>query len=390
MTQPVGTARLRMERVILIAAGIGAIVFTSVLASGASGFLAQRTQLMPWYWTLVLMMTTVLPVSLIALVRWSHEGARWGARVIVVGFIACHMLWVTAMTAPVLADGGNPWVQGINALPSTLAMVAWRSRWAAIVPLMQGPLVTIVQLKASSGSTTAAVLDGIGALLFCSIVGAIALAVLNAADSQDEAADRARAQAALEARRRTQERELTRIDAIVHDDILSVLLTASRPDAPDTLGARAAEALDSIKEITDPARDAPNEYTASEVVALLRATTSDVDAQAELTYELGGDLKVPRDAVAALAEALGEALRNARRHAGLSAHVWVAVAITPDAAVVTVEDDGHGFSPRAVSPTRLGIRVSIIDRMASIPGGTGTVSSSPGRGTRVVLSWRRP
>ena len=390
MTRPAGTARQRMERVILIAAGIGAIVFTSVLAGGASGFLAQREQLQPWYWITFLMMATVLPVLLIAIVRWSLEAARWGARLVVIGFIVCHMLWVTAMTVPVLADGGNPWVQGINALPSTLAMVAWRSRWAAIVPLMQGPLVTIVQLQASSGTTTAAVLDGIGALLFCSIVAAIAFAVLQAADSQDEAADRARTQAALDARRRTQERELSRIDAIVHDDILSVLLTASRPDAPDTLSARAAEALGSIQEITDPARDVPTEYTASEVVALLRATTGDIDAQAELTYELDGDLLVPRDAVAALAEALGEALRNARRHAGPNAHVRVGVGITPDAVVVNVEDNGNGFSPRAISATRLGIRVSIIDRMASTPGGVGTVSSRPGRGTRVVLTWRRP
>ena len=390
MTPPVGTARQRMERVILVAAGIGAIVFTSVLATGPSGFLAQRSQLEPWFWTLMLMMTTVLPVSLIPLVRWSLEAARWVARVVVIGFITCHMLWLVAMTVPVLEDGGNPWVQGINALPATLAMVAWRSRWAVIVPLMQGPLVTVVQLQASSGTTTAAVLDGIGALLFCSIVGTIALAVLNAADSQDEAADRARTQAAREARRRTQERELSRIDAIVHDDILSVLLTASRPDAPDTLAARAAEALDSITDITDPERDAPHEYTTSEVVALLRATTGDIAPDAKLSYEITGDLSVPRGAVAALAEALGEALRNARRHAGGQAHVTVALAMTADAVVVKVDDDGRGFSARAVPATRLGIRVSIIDRMASVPGGTGTVSSRMGRGTHVTLTWRRP
>lgn len=383
----VDTARQRMERVILVAGGIGAVIFTSVLAAGPSGFLAQRTQLEPWFWTLMLIMTTALPLLLIVVVRWSLEAARWLTRVAVLGFIVCHMLWPTAMTVPVLEDGGNPWVQGINALPSTLATVAWRSRWAVIVPLMQGPLVTIVQLNVSSGTTTAAVLDGIGALLFCSIVAAICFAVLKAADAQDEAADRARTQAALDAHRRTQERELSRIDAIVHDDILSVLLTASRPDAPETLSSRAADALSSITRITDPARDAPNAYTASEAIALLRATTADVDPETELSYEIQADLEVPRDAVAALSEALGEALRNCRRHAGSHVRVSVDVTITARAVVVTVDDDGHGFSPRAVSPTRLGIRVSIVDRMASVPGGSGKVSSRPGRGTRVTLAW---
>lgn len=385
-----GTARQRMERVILVACGIGAIVFTSVLAGGPSGFLAQREQLEPWFWAFVLIMTTALPVALIAVVRWSHEAARWGARVAVVGFITCHMLWVTAMTVPVLENGGNPWVQGINALPSTLAVVAWRSRWVVVVPLLQGPLVTIVQINASSNTTTAAVLDGIGALLFCSIVAAIAFAVLNAADAQDQAAERARTQAALGARRRTQERELARIDAIVHDDILSVLLTASRPNPPDTLGARAAEALAAITRISDPSRDSPSEYTASEVVALVRATVEDVDPHANLSYDLSVDPMVPGDAVAAIAEALGEALRNCGRHAGEDAQVTIAVSLTADAVVVTIEDDGRGFSPRAVPPTRLGIRVSIIDRMATVPGASGTVRSRPGRGTRVTLKWVRP
>ena len=386
----VDTARQRMERVILIAGGVGAVVFTSVLAAGPSGFLAQRSQLEPWFWTVMLVVATALPVLLIVVVRWSLEAARWLTRIAVVGFIVCHMLWVTAMTVPVLEDGGNPWVQGINALPSTLAIVAWRSRWAVVVPLMQGPLVTIVQLQASSGTTTAAVLDGIGALLFCSIVAAIAFAVLKAADAQDEAAERARTQAAIDAHRRPLERELSRIDAIVPDDILSVLLTASRPDAPDTLRSRAADALSSITRITDPARDAPDEYTASEVIALLRATTTDVDPDTELSYQIHGDLKVPRDAVAALSEALGEAMRNCHRHAGSSARVNLSVSITPDAVVVKVDDDGRGFSPRAVSPTRLGIRVSIVDRMASVPGGSGRVSSRPGRGTRVTLAWSQP
>lgn len=390
MTHPVGTARQRMERVILVAAGIGAVVFTSVLITGPSGIVAARGQLQPWFWATVLVFTTVLPVVLIVVVRWSLELARWGARMVVIGFIACHMLWVTAMTVPVLADDGNPWVQGINALPSTLAMVAWRSRWAAIVPLMQGPLVTIVQLNSSSGTTAAAVLDGIGALLFCSIVGAIAMAVLSAADSQDHAADRARAQAALEARRRTQERELSRIDAIVHDDILSVLLTASRPDAPDTLAARASDALGSITEITDPARDAPHKYTASEVVALLRATAGDINPDADFSYELDSDSDIPTDAVAALAEALGEALRNAHRHAGARAHVDIHIVVHDQEVVITVKDDGRGFSARAVPATRLGIRVSIIDRMGSVPGGSAHVTSRPGRGTHVTLTWRRP
>lgn len=390
MSTHVLTARDRMERVIFVAAGIGGVVFTSLLAPGHSGFLAQRDQLQPWFWAATLIFATVIPVLLIGVARVSLAGARWLARVAIIGFLACQVLWVPAMTVPMLAHDANPWLQGINALPATLAAVAWRSRWSWAVALSQGPLVAIVQIKSGSGLVIPAVLDGIGAVLFCSILTGIAVAVLHAADEQDEAASRAREQAALDARRRTEERELGRIDAIVHNDIMSVLLTASRADAPPTLTDQAALALGSISTITDADQNAPTEYTASEVTALLRATLRDMGSDAEFTYELHGDSHVPGDAVAALAEALGEAIRNAAHHAGSNATVRVTLVIEPDAVTLDIRDDGQGFSVRNVAATRLGIRVSIVERMASVPGGSGAVTARPGRGTHVALGWRRP
>jgi signal transduction histidine kinase len=53
---------------------------------------------------------------------------------------------------------------------------------------------------------------------------------------------------------------------------------------------------------------------------------------------------------------------------------------------VTVEDDGVGFDPEAVEPGRLGVRVSIIERMVAV-GGRASVESAPGSGTTVRLSW---
>ncbi len=389
MTTDALSARERMERVIYSASGIGALVFGALMLNGASGFIAQRTQLLPWFWAASLLFAVLIPMSLMVVPRFSVGTARLLARTAVVGFIAAQLLWVPAMTVTVLDDGGDPWLQGVTALTATLAAVSWRSKWAWAVPLSQGPIVTVVKLGATKGSLLDAALDGIGALLFCSIVAAVAMAVLRAADFQDEAADRARTQATLDARRRTRERERGRIDAIVHDDIMSVLLTASRPDPPSTLTAQARRALLAITEIAGPERDAPVEYTPSEVVALLRATASEVMPDLTLTYALRGDLSVPGAAVAALAEALGEALRNAVRHAGPGATVAASAAIDDNAVVVSVEDDGRGFDPRSVPSARLGLRVSIMDRMAAVPGGAGSVASRPGRGTWVTLMWRR-
>ncbi|MFW2512526.1 sensor histidine kinase [Demequina sp. SO4-13] len=390
MSRDIRTAGARMERVVYTASGIGAIVFGALLVGGPSGFVAQRTQLMPWFWVGSLVFAIALPLSLIIITRVSVPAARWVARASVLGFIAAQLLWVPAMTVPMLADHGDPWLQGINALPSTLAVVAWRSRWAWAVPLGQGPLVALVQIQAAEGPALDAVLNGLGAVLFCSILAGTALAVVRAADAQDEAGERARTQASIDARRRTREQELGRIDAIVHDDIMSVLLTASRADPSPDLAVQAQRALTAMTEIASPDRDAPAEYTPSEVVALLRATAGEVIADLEFTYELRGAAHVPRATVAALAEALAEALRNASRHAGDGATTRANAVLDDDAVVVTVEDDGDGFDPRSVAASRLGIRVSIEDRMAAIEGGAASVSSRPGRGTWVTLMWTRP
>jgi signal transduction histidine kinase len=56
---------------------------------------------------------------------------------------------------------------------------------------------------------------------------------------------------------------------------------------------------------------------------------------------------------------------------------------------VTVQDDGRGFDPAAIPVERLGVRTSILDRMATV-GGSADVVSRPGAGTRIELAWGSP
>ncbi len=50
-----------------------------------------------------------------------------------------------------------------------------------------------------------------------------------------------------------------------------------------------------------------------------------------------------------------------------------------------VSDDGSGFSLGEVPADRLGLRLSVIERMTSI-GGSAMIATAPGRGTRVALT----
>jgi signal transduction histidine kinase len=58
--------------------------------------------------------------------------------------------------------------------------------------------------------------------------------------------------------------------------------------------------------------------------------------------------------------------------------------VAPSGVAVFVRDRGRGFDASDVAPDRLGVRRSIVDRMAR-HGGRAEVRSSPGQGTEVRL-----
>ncbi len=97
-------------------------------------------------------------------------------------------------------------------------------------------------------------------------------------------------------------------------------------------------------------------------------------------------LAVPPPAAAAVAHAVREALANVLLHAGTSL-AWVEVSLAGDV-LVRVRDAGAGFDPGRLDPSRLGVRRSIIERLADA-GGEASVRSAPGSGTVVCLRWPR-
>ncbi|GIG54015.1 sensor histidine kinase [Demequina activiva] len=379
----------RLQRVLYTASGIGAVVFGALLVTGPSGILAQRASLSPWFWWSTVVLGLLVPASLLAIAPLGRAAlSRTLARITIVGFLGLQALWVPAMTVTVLPPGTTPWIQGITALPSTLAGATWRSRWVWVFPVAQAPIVTIVQILSSDRSAVDAVLDGVGAMIFCSVLTGIAQAVVRAGDAQDAAAERARAAAMLAAAGATHERERARINAIVHDDIMSVLLAASRPDGPDVT-AQAGRALDAVRTIAAPVGDDSGELPSEHAEAALRATITDAAGDAVFVAELEDAGPLPAIAVAAASEAVAEALTNVRRHAGPDAHPTVTARLGHDGLEVRVTDSGTGFDPSSVRPTRLGIRASIEGRMGTVHGGHGSVRSAPGAGTEVTITWRR-
>jgi signal transduction histidine kinase len=118
---------------------------------------------------------------------------------------------------------------------------------------------------------------------------------------------------------------------------------------------------------------------------------------------------VPVPVAAAMAHAVREALTNVISHAG-TGEAWVEVAEEAPGAEstatasqagrgdlrarrggvqVTVRDAGAGFDTARVDPARLGLRRSIVERIAD-SGGLALIRSVPGEGTEVSMRWAPP
>jgi signal transduction histidine kinase len=86
-------------------------------------------------------------------------------------------------------------------------------------------------------------------------------------------------------------------------------------------------------------------------------------------------------------------MMNSLQHAGTSAETitrqLVIAGHGDEGVAIDVVDDGAGFDQRRIPTERLGLRVSIKERVAQA-GGLVTIDSAPGEGTAVRIRWPAP
>jgi signal transduction histidine kinase len=189
----------------------------------------------------------------------------------------------------------------------------------------------------------------------------------------------------------------SRIAADLHDEMgLSLARVAIRADVAGR-NADAGTTGETLREIGGTARDLvdatsdmawaldPRHDTVAALVARLRRTASDVAEGSDATFKLVAD---PLDGVPMGSEArrhlfliLKEAVRNACRH-GRPGNVTLRIKHHTSRMVITLTDDGVGFDPDA---SRGGQGLNSMERRAHEMGGTVSIESSPGQGTRIHL-----
>jgi signal transduction histidine kinase len=183
--------------------------------------------------------------------------------------------------------------------------------------------------------------------------------------------------------------ERVEIASRVHDSVLQTLaLIQRRADDPQQVIQLARSQERELRSWLFEGR-APGDTTDdANLAAALRRVQQDVEDRYSVPVEavMVGDCELD-DGLNALLAAAREATVNAAKWSGASV-ISLFAEVEPEEVSLVVRDRGVGFDLAAVPGDRKGVAESVCGRMAR-HGGTATVISAPGEGTKVTLTMPR-
>jgi signal transduction histidine kinase len=229
------------------------------------------------------------------------------------------------------------------------------------------------------------------ALILGGVITIIFFMLRTAAVSVDRAQQTALERYSHAVRQHAIEAERVQVDAIVHDSVLTTLLSAARaftPEAKELAATMAGNAIGHLREAVAVTPDSDAVVPAPVLASRISEAAGTMSQPFEVTTVRLGKATLPIPVAEAMYSAAVQGMVNSLQHAGTGVRRWIEVrgGLPHGAVQVQVGDEGTGFDPATVPTERLGVRVSILERMSSA-GGHAEIVSAPGEGTRVTLRW---
>ncbi len=294
--------------------------------------------------------------------------------------------------ATAVSQNESYWLYFLLTIATTMASVAMELPIAVVYTVGAPILYGIIRITPPGGGTDVgrAVLDSVYSILLGGSI-LIMIAVLRAAaGGVDTAQQNALERYAHAVRQHATEAERVQVDSIVHDSVLTTLLSAARAFSPEAKGLAATMAGNAIGHLREAVAVAPDsEATVSgEMVAQRIVSAADSMSQSFTVRTFAEEwCLIPVHVAEAAYSATVQAMVNSLQHAGTGVERWVDLrSHGQQAFTIEIGDKGAGFDPDLIPTERLGVRVSILERVASA-GGHARIDTAPGEGTVVSLSW---
>jgi signal transduction histidine kinase len=343
-----------------------------------------------WTYAFALMLLLALAATCVSAVaqRW----VAWSSSAFAVIYLVALVTWPLVNLTPLESADGTHWLYFLLTVSTALAALAWPVRIAAAYLVVVAAAYGIAGFVTSGGATTQQqqILEAVYSIMLGGAILVI-MTILRLAASEVDRAQAAALESYAEAvRQHATEVERVQVDSIVHDSVLTTLLSAARATSPEAKALAARMASNAIGFLRQAALIGPIDGTSVAIAAVgtaVAASAETVGVPFDVRVGELSALGMPVAAAEAMQAAATQAMVNSAQHAGESAHRWVDIRGSgPLGVVVEIGDDGEGFLLDEVTTERIGLRVSVLERLENA-GGETQIDTQPGEGTIVTLRW---
>jgi signal transduction histidine kinase len=301
------------------------------------------------------------------------------------------------LTWPLQAQGMHgapatfvPWLWWAFDTGWIAAALSFKMRWVSMyfATLVVGSMAMMLSPIGGAHTVPDVVQSAAFSVLSNGSVAVIALMLKNAAARTDRANEDAISARAANASTDAQSRERARVDALVHDSVLTALISASNATTKDQVAASANLARDAIERLKSEFNEAArvkNIYVSVFFDALTTAAKK-LDENLDARATIASPFLLQTRIADGLTEACLQAISNSVTHAGAKANRELILKASERSLKIVVKDNGRGFRPSSAARGRLGIRNSIIGRTESV-GGQVHIDSAPGKGASIIIEW---
>jgi signal transduction histidine kinase len=292
-------------------------------------------------------------------------------------------------SAPV-PESFKPWIWWLLGVSAIAAGASFRFLLGVSYVAFVSVAWFVLRTSASGGSgeSVLALQDSLHLLILSSIGAAMILVLRWQAAKVDFANDKSISSGIESAQREALDLERSRLDALVHDSVLTTLLIAAKAQTPDQIESARSSANQALKKL-DAARVLSSNLETVTLVSFFEALEQrirDLSVDFQISIEKVNNLPLSASVSEALTEATLQAVDNSIKHAGNATKKKVLLQGQGIGLKIVVSDNGRGFRPAKISKSRAGIKTSIIDRVKMV-GGQVFINSGPGKGTDVVIEW---
>jgi len=286
--------------------------------------------------------------------------------------------------------GFQPWIWWPLGICAIAAGTTFRFGTGVIYLLFMTISWPILKVSGFGGSAQLllGIQEALHLFVFSSVLIAMVLALRWEAGKTDAANQQAIASAVESARVDAAGIERSRLDALVHDSVLTTLLVAAQAESAEQRALASKSAVDAIArlKVARAEESEPTQLTLASFFHALELRIHETTPEFKVSLTRMSDLPISSQVAQALTEATLQAADNSIKHAAQASERVVRLRGQGAGLKIVVSDNGRGFRPSQVPKDRIGISSSIVSRVTNV-GGRVFINSSPGAGTNVVIEW---